>query len=170
MNKTPLAPTKSALPARAMRSALSLAALAALIAPATSAWSQAAPVPDAAASAPAAQPADAPAVQSVTVTGNGRAQVLQSVPIALQVVTSEQIDKLAASNLGDLNGYIPGLQVNADQPTRPIAIYDTIVHRVIHSRLYTVTKVPVRFDYMRMDDYLVMYIGSSAEGKEALQK
>jgi hypothetical protein len=44
------------------------------------------------------------------------------------------------------------------------------VHRVIHSRLYTVTKVPVRFDYMRMDDYLVMYIGSSAEGKEALQK
>ena len=120
MNKTPLAPTKSALPARAMRSALSLAALAALIAPATSAWSQAAPAPDAAASAPAAQPADAPAVQSVTVTGNGRAQVLQSVPIALQVVTSEQIDKLAASNLGDLNGYIPGLQVNADQPTQPI--------------------------------------------------
>jgi hypothetical protein len=44
------------------------------------------------------------------------------------------------------------------------------VHRVIHSRFYTVTKVPARFDYMRMDDYLVMSIGSSAEGKEALQK
>jgi hypothetical protein len=37
-------------------------------------------------------------------------------------------------------------------------------------RLYTVTNVPARFHYMRMDDYLVMYIGSSAEGKEALQK
>ena len=63
-----------------------------------------------------------------------------------------------------------GVEVNADQPTRPIAIYDAIQHRVIHSRLYTVTKVPARFDYMLMDDYVVMYIGSSAEGKEALQK
>jgi hypothetical protein len=36
--------------------------------------------------------------------------------------------------------------------------------------LYTVTKVPARFDYMRMDDYLVMYIGYSVEGKEALRK
>jgi len=62
---------------------------------------------------------DASGVQTVTVTGNGRSQVLQSVPIALQLVTNEQIDKLAASNLSDINGYIPGLQVNADQPTQP---------------------------------------------------
>jgi hypothetical protein len=63
-----------------------------------------------------------------------------------------------------------GAEFDANEPTRPIAIYDTIQHRVIHGRLYTVTKVPARFDYMRMDDYLVMYIGSSVEGKEALRK
>ena len=63
-----------------------------------------------------------------------------------------------------------GAEFDANAPTRPIAIYDTIQHRVIHGRLYTVTKVPARFDYMRMDDYLVMYIGYSVEGKEALRK
>ncbi len=109
---------------RAVRTALSLAALACLLAPAASAWAQAAGAPDAAASAPISAPAPAPAadagVQSVTVTGNGRAQTLQTVPIALQLVSNEQLEKLAASNLGDVNGYIPGLHVNADQPTQPI--------------------------------------------------
>jgi len=127
MNKKPLAPMKSEAPLRAMRSALSLAALASVIAPATGAWAQSAPAPDTAASAPAAatptpapQTPDGSGLQTVTVTGNGRAQVLQSVPIALQLITNEQVEKLAASNLGDINGYIPGLQVNADQPTQPI--------------------------------------------------
>ncbi len=127
MNKKLAAPRNSHIPFRTVRSALSLAAAACLIAPATDAWAQSAPSPEATASAPAAGtqtplPAatDASAVQSVTVTGNGRAQVLQSVPIALQLVTGEQLEKLAASNLGDINGYIPGLQVNADQPTQPI--------------------------------------------------
>jgi iron complex outermembrane receptor protein len=106
------------------RSSCSLAALAALVVP-VGAWAQAAAAPDAPASAVAATAtasstlADANAPQVVTVTGNGRAQQLQNVPIAVQVVTSEQIDKLAASNLGDMNGYIPGLAVNADQPTQP---------------------------------------------------
>ena len=64
-----------------------------------------------------------------------------------------------------------GVAFDGSQPTRPIAVYDTIVHRVIHGRLYTVTEVPARYDYMRMDDELVMYIGSSgAEGKESLRK
>ena len=106
--------------AERLRSVLSLAALAALSMPTVSAWAQAAESPASAASAPASPAADIPAVQSVTVTGNGRAQTLQSVPIALQLVTAQQLDKLAASNLGDINGYIPGLQVNADQPTQPI--------------------------------------------------
>ncbi len=133
MNNHPAPSKKSSIArhahadARGMRSALSLAALACLLAPVASAWGQAASAPASAAAPAAAASASAPAtsasateVQSVTVTGNGRAQVLQSVPIALQVVTSEQIDKLAASNLGGLDGYIPGLQVNADQPTQPI--------------------------------------------------
>jgi hypothetical protein len=45
-----------------------------------------------------------------------------------------------------------GVEFDANEPTRPIAIYDTIQHRVIHSRLYTVTQVAARFDYMRMDE------------------
>src|SRR4051812_5297453 len=123
MNTMPHAPRKSGLSSPAARSVLSLAALACLVAPATGAWAQAAPAPDSAASSTAsASPAQAPDganVQAVTVTGNGRAQVLQSVPIALQLVTNDQLTKLAAANLGEINGYIPGLQVNADQPTQP---------------------------------------------------
>ena len=64
-----------------------------------------------------------------------------------------------------------GVAFDASQPTRPIAIYDAVRHRVIHGRLYTVTEVPARYDYMRMDDEIVMYIGSwGAEGKESFQK
>jgi hypothetical protein len=64
-----------------------------------------------------------------------------------------------------------GVEIDSNQPTRVIAIYDAIRHRVVHGRLYTVTEVPARYDYMRMDDELVMYIGSwGAEGKESLRK
>jgi len=128
MNQHPPAPRKSRRPAasgrppgaRTPRGALSpaaLAALAALCAPAGGAWAQAAAAPTPAASAASG---DAATTQSVTVTGNGRSQVLQNVPIALQLVSAQDLGKLAASNLGDINGYIPGLRVNADQPTQPI--------------------------------------------------
>ena len=64
-----------------------------------------------------------------------------------------------------------GVAYDGGQPTRVIAIYDAIRHRVIHGRVYTVTEVPARYDYMRMDDELVMYVGSvGAEGKESLRK
>ena len=64
-----------------------------------------------------------------------------------------------------------GVEFDPNLPTRPIVIYDTMCHRVIHSRLYTVTWVPERYYYLRMDDYLVMYVGSwVSEGKEALRK
>jgi hypothetical protein len=64
-----------------------------------------------------------------------------------------------------------GVAFDASHPTRPIAIYDAVRHRVIHGRLYTVTEVPARYDYMRMDDETVMYVGSwGAEGKESFQK
>jgi len=91
-----------------LRSCLSLAALAALGAHATGAWAQ------------QAATADSAAPEQITVTGNGRTQELQSVPIALQIVSGEQIRKLGAANLGQMNGYIPGLQVVADQPTQPL--------------------------------------------------
>ena len=64
-----------------------------------------------------------------------------------------------------------GVEVDPNQPTRPVVIYDTLHHRVIHSRLYTVTWLPEKYYYQRMDDYVVMYIGSwGGEGKESLQK
>jgi hypothetical protein len=64
-----------------------------------------------------------------------------------------------------------GVEVDPNQPTRPVVIYDTLHHRVIHSRVYTVTWLPERYYYQRMDDYVVMYIGSwGAEGKESLRK
>jgi len=84
-----------------LRSCLSLAALAALGVPA--AWAQQDSAPE-----------------QITITGNGRIQEMQNVPIALQIVSGEQIRKLGAANLGQMNGYIPGLQVVADQPTQPL--------------------------------------------------
>ena len=75
------------------------------------------PAPAAAASAP--QQRDEAAPQTVTVTAQGRSQQLQNVPIAVQVVTPETLSKLASSNLGDINGYLPGLSVDATEPTQP---------------------------------------------------
>lgn len=79
----------------------------------------------------AAAAADAPAVpasgagaengeiETVTVTAQHRTEVSQDVPIALQVVTSQTIEKLAATDLSTMNGYIPGLFVDGEQPTQP---------------------------------------------------
>jgi len=55
----------------------------------------------------------------VVVTAQNRTQQAQDVPIALQIISADQIDKLAAPNLGEMNGYIPGLSVSAEQPTQP---------------------------------------------------
>lgn len=63
-----------------------------------------------------------PAIDSsmvVTVTAQNRTQQAQDVPIALQIISGDQIGKLALPNLAEMNGYIPGLSVNADQPTQP---------------------------------------------------
>jgi iron complex outermembrane receptor protein len=72
----------------------------------------------------AAHAADAPAdpstnEQVITVTAQSRAQQAQEVPISLQLITSDQLDKLEANNLAEVNGYIPGLVIDADQPTQP---------------------------------------------------
>ena len=69
--------------------------------------------------APTAPVQDEAAIQKVTITAQNRTQQLQEVPIALQVIKSDQITKLAANNMSDLNGYIPGLTVDDQQPTQP---------------------------------------------------
>ncbi|MFC4314316.1 TonB-dependent receptor [Steroidobacter flavus] len=58
-------------------------------------------------------------IEEVLVTAQRRTQSLQDVPIAMQVVDSALIDDVAAENLGDLNGFVPGLVVSDGSPTQP---------------------------------------------------
>lgn len=58
-------------------------------------------------------------LDTVIVSGQGRTQQLQSVPIAIQVLGAEQIKKSGAANLGDLNAHVPGLEIDANQATQP---------------------------------------------------
>src|SRR6185436_7975103 len=58
-------------------------------------------------------------IEEVVVTAQQRTQSLQEVPIAMQVVDSDLINDVAAENLGDLNGFVPGLVVSAASPTQP---------------------------------------------------
>lgn len=67
----------------------------------------------------AADPAPKEETHVVVVTAQNRTQQAQDVPIALQIINAEQIDKLAAPSLAEMNGYIPGLSVNAEQATQP---------------------------------------------------
>ncbi len=58
-------------------------------------------------------------VQTIVVTAQSRKQSMQDVPIAMNVVTMKEIGDLGASNLSEMNGYIPGLSVDGAQPTQP---------------------------------------------------
>jgi iron complex outermembrane receptor protein len=65
----------------------------------------------------------APAVTSlleeIVVTAQRREQVLQEVPITIQVVGNELLNDVAAEDMGDLNGFVPGLVISSDSPTQP---------------------------------------------------
>ncbi len=69
--------------------------------------------------ADAASDAAGSGIETVTITAQRRAEASQDVPISLQVVTSHEIEKLAATDLSTMNGYIPGLSVDGEQPTQP---------------------------------------------------
>ncbi|MET0718775.1 MAG: TonB-dependent receptor plug domain-containing protein, partial [Pseudoxanthomonas sp.] len=68
---------------------------------------------------PAAADAEATTLDRILVTAQSREQELQDVPIALQVVDSQMIEDVAAEDLGDLDSFVPGLQINSVQPTQP---------------------------------------------------
>jgi len=59
-------------------------------------------------------------LEEVLVTAQRREQALQDVPLALQVVGTDLIADTAAEDLGDLNGFVPGLLVSSDSPTQPL--------------------------------------------------
>jgi hypothetical protein len=54
-----------------------------------------------------------------------------------------------------------GVEVPNNVELRPIAIYDTQNHRIIHGRLYTVTELPRIHYYGRFDDYIAIYFGGA---------
>ena len=58
-------------------------------------------------------------LEEVIVTAQRRDQVLQDVPITIQVVNNELINDVAAEDMSDLNGFVPGLVVSGDSPTQP---------------------------------------------------
>ncbi len=87
-----------------------------LIALGASGGAAAADSSDATAASPAA---DVVELSTITVTAQRRTEQSQDVPIALQVVTSQQIDKLQATDLASMDGYVPGLSVSGEQPTQP---------------------------------------------------
>jgi iron complex outermembrane recepter protein len=58
-------------------------------------------------------------LEEVIVTAQRREQVLQDVPIAIQVVGNELLNDVAAEDMGDLNGFVPGLVISSDSPTQP---------------------------------------------------
>jgi iron complex outermembrane receptor protein len=67
-----------------------------------------------------AEEADAAEVlEEITVSAQLRTQSLQDVPIAIQVVDRALIADVAAENMGDLNGFVPGLVVDDGSPTQP---------------------------------------------------
>jgi iron complex outermembrane receptor protein len=66
-----------------------------------------------------AQDAAPEEIEEIIVTAQLRSQSLQDVPIALQVVDRALIEDVAAENMGDLNGFVPGLVVSGDSPTQP---------------------------------------------------
>ena len=55
----------------------------------------------------------------VEVTGQSRVQQLQDVPITMQVVGGDKLRSLGAANIASIDAFVPGLQVDAAQPTQP---------------------------------------------------
>ena len=58
-------------------------------------------------------------LEEVVVTAQRREQALQDVPIAIQVVSNDLLNDIAAEDMGDLNGFVPGLVISSDSPTQP---------------------------------------------------
>lgn len=76
------------------------------------------PIASAFAQTPASS--DTNQIQTITVTAQNRKQEAQVVPMTFQTVNADQLNKLAATNLGSIEGYIPGLSVDGSQATQPI--------------------------------------------------
>jgi iron complex outermembrane recepter protein len=66
-----------------------------------------------------AAPAAADSLGEIVVTAQRREQKLQEVPIAIQVVSTDLIQKVAADDMAQIDHLVPGLVVSGDSPTQP---------------------------------------------------
>ena len=98
---------------------LALSAVPAVVRAQTSPAADSPPQAAAASSQEAADGATDTQLEAVTVTAQNRTQELQQVPIALSVVTDEQVEKLAATDLSQISTYVPGLVVDSFDKTQP---------------------------------------------------
>ncbi len=55
----------------------------------------------------------------IIVTAQKRAEDVLDVPISIQVMTPEVLESLAADSIGDIDNFIPGLEVGSGSPTQP---------------------------------------------------
>jgi len=93
------------------RTAVAAAALCATAGLPHIAWAQAEPAKK-----------DAAADNQVTVievTAQGRKQEVLQVPISIQLIGPEQIAKLGSVNIAEVSAFVPGLQIDATEPTQP---------------------------------------------------
>ena len=56
---------------------------------------------------------------NITVTAQSRTQQMEQVPIPLQILTAQQINTQAATDLSKISLFVPGLVVDGSQPTQP---------------------------------------------------
>lgn len=58
-------------------------------------------------------------LDTIKVTAQSREQELKDVPIAISVINGQLIDDVAATDIGDLDMFVPGLEVSDGSPTQP---------------------------------------------------
>lgn len=58
-------------------------------------------------------------LDTVKVTAQSREQELKDVPISVSVLDATMINNLQATNLSDLDSFVPGLEVSTTSPTQP---------------------------------------------------
>jgi iron complex outermembrane receptor protein len=58
-------------------------------------------------------------IAEVAVTAQRRTQNLEDVPIAVEAVSADFIEKITADSFADIGNFVPGLVISADSPTQP---------------------------------------------------
>jgi hypothetical protein len=109
-----------------------------------------------------------------TFLANGRTEVVQKAyAIRLIAIDSgpltrdQQKREPAAAEQASARFARDGVPFDPNQPLHVVVIYDTLCHRVIHSRLYTVTELPPLYLEGRIDEYVILYAGGGTSGAKS---